>query len=352
MTRISTKVKTRMQIIRTAEKLKNIKKTCLIFGISRQYYYILKRRYEQYGPKGLEDRERAEPIMPNRTPDDKEKQIIDYSIEHPTFGKVRVSDNLRMKGVWITSGGIHSIWKRYQMTHRKQRIRKLEEKMIEEGIELNSDQLDAMIQNAGALKERHVISPYPGYLLCQDTFEVGHIKGVGRIYMQTVIDSHGSFGFAKLYTGKTQFETSDILIDKVLPYYMSLGIAIRNILTDNGSEYCGKENEHEYELLLGSLNIKHRRTKIRSPWTNGFVERFNRTVLEEFLVIAFRTKWYYSVDELQKDLDNWLKYYNFKRTHQGYRVNGRTPSEVLMDFSKMPKLLTLNLTKTFAGGVK
>ncbi len=123
----------------------------------------------------------------------------------------------------------------------------------------------------------------------------------------------------------------DILVDRVLPFYRAMGIKIRNILTDNGREYCGDEIGHDYEFLLKIFGIKHRITRIGTPQSNGFVERFNRTVLEEFFMVAFRKKWYYEVEEMQKDLEEWIYKYNFKRVHQGYRVRGRRPIEVLLD---------------------
>lgn len=352
MKKLSKEAKIKYQLIVTAKRLNNVSKACVIFGVSREHYYNIKGLYEQYGLEGLESKERRSPEMPNKTSNDMEELIISYSLEHPTYGKARVSSDLKMGGIMISEGGVASIWRRHKMSNSKSRLMALEEKMTREGIELNEEQLNALIQGQDDLKSRHVVSPYPGYLLCQDTFEVGYIKGVGKIYMQTVIDSHSSFGFAKLYTGKTQYESSDILIDRVLPYYLSLGIPVRNILTDNGSEYCGKKDEHEYELLLDTVGIKHRRTKVRTPWTNGFVERFNRTVLEEFLSVAFRRKWYYSVEQLQKDLDEWLTHYNFNRTHQGYRLKGSTPASVLLNMTNRPKLLTCDLTINYSAGVK
>lgn len=352
MKQLSKEAKFKYQLLITAKRLNNISKACLIFGVSREHYYNIKGLYEQYGLEGLETKARRNPNMPNKTPDYTEELILSYSLEHPTYGKARVSSDLRMQGIMISEGGVASVWRRHNMNNSKNRLLALEEKMMKEGVELNEDQLNALIQGQDELKSRHVVSPYPGYLLCQDTFEVGYIKGVGKIYMQTVIDSHSSFGFAKLYTSKTQYESSDMLIDRVLPYYLSLRIPVRNILTDNGSEYCGKKEEHEYEMLLDTLGIKHRRTKVRTPWTNGFVERFNRTILEEFLSVAFRRKWYYSVEQLQKDLDEWLRHYNFSRSHQGYRLNGNTPASVLLDMAKRPKLLTCDLTKNYSGGVR
>ena len=133
-------------------------------------------------------------------------------------------------------------------------------------------------------------SLYPGYLLSQDTFVVGTIKGIGKVYLQTVVDTYGSYAFGKLYASKTPETAADVLYDRVLPFYEEQGLAVERILTDNGSEYCGRKMIHLYEIFLEFNDIKHSRTKVATPRTNGFVERFNRTILDEFFRETFRTK--------------------------------------------------------------
>jgi transposase InsO family protein len=174
-----------------------------------------------------------------------------------------------------------------------------------------------------------VESPYPGYLLSQDTFHVGRIKGVGRIWRQAVVDTYGSFAFGKLHTSKLPETAVDVLYDRVLPFYESQGLQVEHILMDNGREYCGRAMIHPYQIFLDFNDIEHRRTKVARPRTNGFVERFNRTVLDEFLRETFREKFYISVEELQEDLDRWLHSYNYERPHRGYRNMGRRPIETI-----------------------
>ena len=334
-------VKHRYSLLQLAQKLNNIRKACNNVGVSRTFYYKIKAKFDKDGINGLRLKDRKRPDMPNQTEKNIEEKIINFSLENPSYGKDRIAIELRLQNIWITPSGVDSIWNRNNMQNRKLRIKKLEEKLDKDGFVLNKEQIEILVLNSQDLKEKHVISYYPGYLLCQDTFEVGYIKGIGKIYMQTVIDTYGSFGFAKLYTTKCAITAADILVDRVLPYYNSLAITILHILTDNGREYCGDDIDHDYELLLNICDIKHRRTKVRCPQTNGFVERFNRTVMEEFFISAFRRKWYYTVNELQKDLDDWLLKYNFRRAHQGYRVKGRTPAQVLLDCANRQKLLSV-----------
>jgi len=335
-------LKQKFSLLQLARELNNIRKACNILNVSRQHYYNVKKNFEKYGVEGLKPKERVRPKMPNQTEKNIEDKIIEYSLENPSFGNNRVAINLRLEeGIYITASGIRSIWARNKLSTRKERYAMLEKRISEKGFGLTPNQIQELVIKSDLLEEQHILSYFPGYLLCQDTFEVGYIKGVGKIYMQAVIDTYGSFGFAKLYKNKTGLTASDILIDKVLPYYNTLSIPVLNILTDNGTEYCGNYPSHEYELVLDLFNIKHRRTKIGSPRTNGFVERFNRTVLEEFFAVAFRTNWYYSIEQLQTDLDEWMFKYNFKRPHQGYRVKGKTPSMVLINPVNRQKLLTV-----------
>lgn len=338
MTRDEIIFKRNLSLIRAAEQT-TVSKACRLFGVSRTIYYRLLNRYMQYGREGLKVKPSEPPEMPNKISNEIEQQVIAYSIEHPTYGRMRVSTELMMIGTEVSDGCVQRIFTRNNMRTVKERLKLFEERYKDNWNELDEETIRLLVQNSSTMKEQHVISHHPGYLLCQDTFRMGYLKGIGSIYAQVVVDTYGSFAFAKIYNRKSQKESSDILVDKVLPFYESLGIPVRRMLTDNGSEYCGTEYHH-YEALLCALGIEHSRTKIQNPRTNGFVERFNRTLKNEFLIIHYSQKWYQSIDEMQFDLDKWLSYYNFYRTHQGYRAKGRTPAQVLLDFTNMPKVIS------------
>jgi len=171
----------------------------------------------------------------------------------------------------------------------------------------------------------------PGELLNQDTFFWGTLKGVGKVYVQVVVDVFCSLAFAQVYTSKMPVTACDLLYARVLPFYEALGVSVGAILTDNGREFCGTEANHPYQLLLALEGIEHRTTRVRTPRTNGFVERMNRTLLDECFRVAGRTTWYVSLDEIQRDLDQFLEYYNLRRSHQGYRLAGRTPAQALQE---------------------
>ena len=223
---------------------------------------------------------------------------------------------------------------RHGLGSRYQRLLKLEKEHLTQGKQLSQEQIKSIEKANPCFKERHVESKAPGYLLSQDTLYAGKLKEVGKVYMQTVVDTYGSFAFGYLHTGKLPDHAALILHNDVVPFYQKHGLKIEAILTDNGREYCGRLTHHHYEIYLELNGIEHRKTRIATPQTTGFAERFNRTVKEEFFDIALRQKLYTSVEELQKDLNEWLKHYNYERPHQGYRNMGRRPIETIEAFKK------------------
>ena len=209
--------------------------------------------------------------------------------------------------------------------------------MAQDGVLLTEGQI-AALEKAKADKEAHgeFESECPGYCGAQDTFYVGTLKGVGRVYQQTVIDTYAKVAFAKLYDRKNPVTAAEILNDRVVPFYDEHGIRLSRILTDRGTEFCGTQS-HEYELYLAVEDIDHSRTKAKSPQTNGICERFHRTVLDQFYRIAFRKKIYRTLDELQADLDAWLVDSNEVRSHQGRWCFGKTPMQTFLDALPLAK---------------
>lgn len=329
-------VKHKVGLLNLADELGNISKACKMMGVSRDTFYRYRDAVNDGGVKALLDQSRRVPNRKNRVDQTIENAVIEYAIQDPAHGQVRVSNELRKQGVFVSPSGVRSVWLRNDLANFKQRLKALEAKVAEEGIILTESQVKALERKklddeaCGELDTAH-----PGYLGSQDTFYVGTFKGVGRVYQQTYIDTYSKVAQCKLYTTKTPITAADLLNDRVLPFYVAEELPVLRILTDRGTEYCGKAEQHDYQLYLAINEIEHTKTKVRHPQTNGICERFHKTILNEFYQPALRRKLYSAIEEIQQDLDDWLNHYNTERTHQGKKCCGRTPMDTLLDGKKI-----------------
>ena len=332
MAALAQSTRRKLSLLHLAQELQNVSKACRIMGYHRDSFYEIKRAFQVGGVHALIEQKRGpRGPHPSRVSPEIEGKILQVALEHPTRGQQRVANDLRLEGFEVSPGGVRNVWLRHEIETRHKRLLRLEAAAQGDTIVLSEEQMQLLERHSVDFRCRHVESSRPGELLNQDTFYWGTLKGVGKVYVQVVVDVFCSLAFAKVYTSKMPITACDLLYDRVLPFYEALGVPVGAVLTDNGREYCGRADQHPYELLLAMDEIEHRTTRVRSPRTNGFVERMNRTLLDECFRVAGRTTWYIEPAEIQRDLERFLAYYNLERSHQGYRLKGRTPAQALRE---------------------
>jgi transposase InsO family protein len=321
-------------------ELDNVSKACRIMGYSREQFYEIRRNFQTFGAEGLIDKIKgAKSPHPNRVSEEMEKAVLDYCLEFPTQGPLRVSQQLILTGIHVGVGAVRGIWQRHDLLSKHQRLLRLEKHYKDNNIQLTEQHITLLEKLDPEFRERHIKADFSGQLVALDTFMVGNLKGIGRIYLQTVVDCHSRFAFGHLYTSKVSVTAVHVLNEKVLPFFEEHECPIVSILTDNGGEYCGRMDGHPFELFLQLEDIEHKTTKVRRPQSNGIVERLHRTLLDEHFSIQGRIKFYESRDEMQADLDSDLHIYNYERAHQGRNMNGRTPHQVFVEgiANQLPK---------------
>lgn len=313
----------RLRVLELASQLQNVAEACRRSGMAKNSFYEWKRRYQIHGLEGLKDLPPVHKSHPFTTPPHVRQAIIELSLAHPAWGSKRLSAELAKDGMQVSNFTVQSILKKAKLGTKFERFLALEDELLK-GVELPVEHLRQLEKLNPCLKERHVESSRPGELVSFDTFFVGTFKGIGRVYLHTAVDTFGSYAFGMLATARNSVRAAELLYGQVVPFFEAHGLQLSAVLTDNGTEFCGTE-DHVFEALLLKLGIEHRRTQVKRPQTNGFVERFHRTILDEFFRVELRKRPTETIEELEIALQEWICYYNTERPHQGYRNKGRAP---------------------------
>jgi transposase InsO family protein len=312
----------RLRVIHRAQGLGSVTAACQEAGISRTVFYRWRKRFERYGADGLHPRRhRARRGRPPEVPPHVERLVVGLCLAWPTWGCGRLAAHLAQQGLaQLAPSTVQRCLRRVGLRTRRERLAVLEAHSATGG--LLTERTRRALRRARR-QGRHVAAETPGDLVCLDTFYLGKLKGVGKVWQVTACDAACSYGAAQILPALSATACAAFLRDVLLPLYRRAGWPLQRVLTDGGSEFKGA-----FAGACRTLGIRHTRTKPRHAWTNGFVERLQGTLLQEHWRIQFRRRYFTSRLQLQRTLEAFLHFYNTQRPHSGYRLRGRTPASL------------------------
>lgn len=323
----------RMNALYLMESLRRVAEACRRPDMDRTSFYEWKRRFQMHGLEGLREPSRVAAPLVRGEPAREEiiQQIVEAAFQHPGWGCMRIANHLKSQGISVRPARVQKILMRQRLGSKFERLLKLEEKIVTDRLQLTAEQMRLIEKINPCFRDRHDVSDRPGQLLAQDTCYLGKLEGIGKIYLQAIVDMHGCYAFGTLHLRPQPDEGVALLYNEVLPFFAERGLRVEAILTDNGREFCG-DDVHPFELFLSLCDIEHRVARTRNPYANGFIERFYRIAADEF-VRPIASKNFETLDEAQLRFDEWLYGYNHKRAMRGYPTMGKCPADTIEAFS-------------------
>lgn len=284
-----------------------------IYGLSKPWFYKWRKRYLKYGEEGLKDKKSFKPgPQPYVLTPEQKELIMEYIYSSPTHGPKRIADNMPFK---ISGPTVWKFLKSVNLASRRKRLYWVQDNGREV---LTKKQIKCR-----QAKHNHVESHNPGDLVCIDTFWL-NIKNLGKVYQFTACDAYSSYGWAKVYPELNSDSSIDFVKNHMLKN-MPDG-KLKRILSDRGTEFYSTRSEkysgevnHCFTKFLMTNAIVHTVTKTAHPWTNGYAERLNQTIWQEFYLCRLN-KPFRSIDELNYELKKFMTEYNWRRVHSGYKL--------------------------------
>ncbi len=315
----------RLRLFRRAEELGNVSEACREAGLARSLYYQLRDRYRMYGADGLHPKHRrGRPGRPPALDAQVERRLVGEALAQPAWGPQRISDQLAMRGIHVAPSTVYRALKRHRLGTRTRRFGILElHSATKAG--LLTERTKRTLEKARPMPSRaHIEAEEPGELVGFDCFYIGRLKGVGKVWQITACDTVSSYTWAKIFLGDPRAEISAEFLREVHADLERAGWPMQRALTDGGSEF-----KSHFTTTCKELGVRHTKTKPRHPFTNGFVERVQGTLLHEHWRVEFRRRYFTHVQQIERSLQGALRHYNFDRSHRGYRTRGRTPASIL-----------------------
>jgi transposase InsO family protein len=309
----------RVRALELAAELGNVTEACRLLGVSRTSFYEWRRLAEQYGLEALMPKERRRPAEPNETPTHIVADLLTVAVVEPTLGCRQYADRLAERGYQVSKSTVQKHLVDHGLGRRSQRVAR--------AAAITAATTGLVTEAAVEVEPRGFchFAAAPGDLVALDSFYIGHLKGVGKVYQLTAIDTATRWALVMIVLGPVTAQHTIRFVDHLTRRYRRLGAPVKAVLTDNGPEYVAKA----FQDHLAAKDLAHHRIPPRSPNHNAVCERFHSTVLQECWRPAFHRRRFTSIRQLQTEADAWLIRYNTRRRNHGAYMRGRTPAQML-----------------------